>query len=428
MRNAFYLTGLDWMIHAMCSSARRCAKTGISSQIVLELEGMLDEAVFKETAQRFALAFPILNGKVSRNGLLEPYWAIPRRSKPPDLRVEVYHLAEEEISHTLETCVNKPFRHAREYVVFHLLYPSTKCCLLAMTFDHRLLDAHGAEQFMFLFCQYASGSIELDKIDYTPPVRRPGLFSQWKKAFNGINCIIHTIHKNVIGSNMVRLTGKKSSLQNEGDFIHLCLNERDSKNVLKRANREAGYLMFMPYALSIACSAFGELAVHRNMTGSFFIPCTTDLRSRDVSWKQMFFNYCSLFFFKVDSESTKNRSLLIQSLKEQFFQQTKEGFPHHLAHFFSLMRYIPIRIFGWMNSKNHASFSFASVGKSLFKEQTLFNLKINNVYHFPLIPPHVGIGFFFTSFRGKINMGVSFRKGILSHEEIKMVQEALLKF
>jgi len=424
----FYLTGLDWMVHAMDYSARKNTKTGISSQIVLEFEGVLDELLFKESLQRFALAFPILNGKVSRNGLLEPYWAIPRRSKPPTLRVEVYHLAEEEISHTLETCVNKPFRHAREYVVFHLLYPSTKRCLLAMTFDHRLLDAHGAEQFMLLFCQYASGSIELDKIDYTPPVRRPGLFSQWKKAFNGINCIIHTIHKNVIGSNMVRLTGKKSSLQNEGDFIHLCLNERDSKNVLKRANREAGYLMFMPYALSIACSAFGELAVHRNMTGSFFIPCTTDLRSRDVSWKQMFFNYCSLFFFKVDSESTKNRSLLIQSLKEQFFQQTKEGFPHHLAHFFSLMRYIPIRIFGWMNSKNQASFSFASLGESLLEEQMLFDVKISNVSHFPLIPPHVGIGFFFTSFEGKINIGISFRKGLLSKEEKEIIQNALLKF
>ncbi len=427
-KDKFYLTGSDWMIHAMSGSARRSTGTGISSQIVLELEGVLDEQQFKDTAQRFAAAFPMLSGKVSRNWMLEPYWKNPPKSKPPRLRVEVHHPAEKEVWQTLETCVNTPFRHAREYVVFHLIYPSDKRCLLAMTFDHRLLDARGAEQFMLLFCQYASGAVAVDGLDCTPEPQRLGLIAQLKKGFDGSGCIVQTVHKNVIGSNMVQLSVEKDFAGNRGDFLHLSLSAEDSQALRERASREAGYLMFMPYALAAACSAFGTLAARRKQAGSFIIPCTTDLRDLDSSRKQMFFNYCSLFFFKVDSEVVGDRVQLIKSLKEQFFKQTKEGFPQHLENFLSLMRYVPIRIFEWMNSTNLASFSFASVGESLLESQTVFDLKINNLYHFPLIPPHVGLGFFFTQFDGRINMGVSFREGMLSDEEKEIVREMLLKF
>ena len=142
----------------------------------------------------------------------------------------------------------------------------------------------------------------------------------------------------------------------------------------------------------------------------------------------MFFNYCSLFFFKVDSSIANERVRLIKSLKEQFFNQTKDGFPQHLENFLSLMRFVPLRIFEWMNSKNHASFSFASVGESPLEDQTLFDLEISNLYHFPLIPPHVGVGFFFTQFNGRVNMGVSFREGMLDDEEKEILREALLEF
>ena len=231
-----------------------------------------------------------------------------------------------------------------------------------------------------------------------------------------------------MGSNMVRLSAKKGFPENRGDFLHLSLREEDSQALQERASREAGYLMFMPYALAAACSAFGALAARRKQTGSFIIPCMKDLRDHDNSWKQIFFNYCSMFFFKVDSAIANDRVRLIASLKEQFFKQTKEKFPQHFGNFLSLMRYVPIRVFEWMNSKNHASFSFASVGESLLDGQMLFDLKINNLHHFPLIPPHVGIGFFFTQFNGRINMGVSFREGMLSDEEKEIVRDALLKF
>lgn len=428
MKDKFYLTGLDWMIHAMCGASRRSSGMGIASQIVLELDGSLEEQQFKDTTQRFASAFPMLNGKVSRSWRLDPYWKNPPRSEPARLRVEVHHPAEEDVLHTLETCVNTPFRDACEYVVFHLIYPSDNRCLLAMTFDHRLLDARGAEQFMLLFCQYASGAVVLDELDCIPDMRRSGLISLWKKGLGGSGCIGRTVHKSVIGSNMVRLKEGNDFFGNRGGFLHVYLNAEDSQALKERACREAGYLMFMPYALAAACSAFGALASRRKKAGSFIVPCTTDLRDRDNSWKQMFFNYCSLFFFKVDSGIANDRIQLIKSLKEQFFRQTKEGFPQHLENFLSLMRYIPVRVFEWMNSKNNASFSFASVGESLLERQTLFNLKINNLYHFPLIPPHVGIGFFFTQFNGRINMGVSFREGMLSDEEKEIVRERLRNF
>ncbi len=59
------------------------------------------------------------------------------------------------------------------------------------------------------------------------------------------------------------------------------------------------------------------------------------------------------------------------------------------------------------------SFSFASVGEGSFESGEFCGLGVANIFHMPQVPPQVGIGFFFSRYRGRLNIGVSFRKGLV---------------
>ena len=54
----------------------------------------------------------------------------------------------------LGKCVNRPFKDDGEHLAFHFINIKNQKSCLAMTFDHRLFDARGAENFLGLFQQY----------------------------------------------------------------------------------------------------------------------------------------------------------------------------------------------------------------------------------------------------------------------------------
>lgn len=410
-----YLTGLDWIIHALDSATRRFCSTGNSSQIVLELDGKLDASAFTEALHRFASAFPVLWGEVARGWTLEPYWRIPSAPKNPTIRIEVAQVEAADLFSALERFINQPFSHSREYVAFQLFHRSDHTSCLAMKFDHRLLDARGAEEFLSLFGQYFSGEIELEQLAKTTKPVQPSLLNRWRERFLAGRSMMRAM-RGFADCTAQRLV-HDDACKGESSFLHLPLNSAESNTFFERANQEAGFLMFMPYALSRAVEAFDELCLDRGQRGTYIVPCTTDLRGMGAAPDKLFFNYCSMFFFRVDPEQMENRAQLLLTIKEQFYAQSKAGFPRHFESVMALMRILPVRLFDWMIRRHmrhcFGSFSFASVGAGFFEEGRFCGLEVNNVFHMPQVPPQVGIGFFFNQYRGRINIGVSFREGLV---------------
>ncbi|VGO12045.1 hypothetical protein PDESU_00594 [Pontiella desulfatans] len=410
------------------ATMRHTGGVGNASQIVLQLSGMLDEGLFSAAVREFAKAFPVLDGRESRMGSVLPFWRMPRKPEPPQIRVDVHRIKATAVFQTLEALVNTPFRSRNEYVVFHLLYPSEGGCLVALTFDHRLLDARGAEQFLLLLSRFFSGEVALGAIDAMPDPSPQGLVAPIKEGISSARCVGETVHRNVIGSGMIRLDEGGKAKGNRGRFLLHTLTEQETSDWLGRVDRDAGYLMFMPYALAAASTAFGKIAALKKRSGSFIVPCTTDLRPTGLSWKNTFFNHCSIFFFKVDAAVANDRAELIARFKSQFFNQTKAGFPRQFERFMALMRLVPLPLFEGLNAWNHASFSLGSVGKSLFEGETFCGHAIKKLYHMPLIPPQVGLGFFFSQINGRLTLGMAWRDGALTDREIKDVEAAFLAF
>ncbi len=125
------------------------------SQVVLVLDSPLDECEVRNRLTVFVKQFPVLQGQVSRDLKLAPYWKIPAKSGR-DVTLTVRNadtpVSEASLLAHFENSVNAPFRDDMEHLAFHL-FRDPERCLLAMAFDHRVFDARGAELFLNLFQQ-----------------------------------------------------------------------------------------------------------------------------------------------------------------------------------------------------------------------------------------------------------------------------------
>ena len=146
-----YLTGIDWVIYALDYSGKKKTGIGNVSQVVIEFDGLLDSAMVQDALRSFLQKFPLINGCSSRWFNLCPYWKISSHKKQIPVRVQVIRLdTDADPFLALAAGVNAPFVHSREYLVFNLVLLGTRS-FLGMIFDHRILDARGAEAFLDLF-------------------------------------------------------------------------------------------------------------------------------------------------------------------------------------------------------------------------------------------------------------------------------------
>lgn len=427
MEARIFLGGLDWVIHALDSATRRVCPTGNHSQVVLQLDGPLDDGRLAEALGRFSGAFPVLNGRMRRRWTLEPYWNCSRRAQSPSIRLEILEMGEEDPWTVLERCANTPFRHRCEYVAFQSIHRAGGPCFLAMKFDHRLLDARGAEQLLHLFGRYADGAIALEELRGSCMPVRPSLLNRWKERF-------------LSGRSLLRATRPLAECEIAGlvdrdanggasSFVHLELDAEESKRFTDRAYRAAGFLMFLPYALSAAIRVFDAVCRRPGRRGDYVVPCTVDLRGPDAPLDKLFFNSCSMLFFRVGAQEMADPAALVASLKTQLYSQRKEGLPEHFERVMALMRILPVRVFDWMMCRHmrhcFGSFSFASLGAGFFEQSRFMGLVVKNVFHMPQVPPQTGLGFFFNQFQGRINVGVSFREGLLDADARKQLAAKL---
>ena len=92
-----YLTGMDWVIGALhrdaCRNGPGGSGAGAISQVVLALDGRLDEQKLRSTVEAVGRRLPLIQGRVARDWLnLAPYWKVPRKFRPELLPLRVVDL------------------------------------------------------------------------------------------------------------------------------------------------------------------------------------------------------------------------------------------------------------------------------------------------------------------------------------------------
>jgi len=425
-----YLSGSDWVINTLDYMMKTTTCAGNMLQIVFVLDSAIDETALRGRLNRFIKEFPVLQGNVTRDYKLTPYWKIPGKIAA-DVNLNVYHAESlgscEDVLSLLGQSVNTPFKNNNEHLAFHLIKDQQES-FFAMTFDHRLFDARGAEAFLNLFQRYLADddfSVSGD-ICFTSS----SALSEWMKKFyagRNVNRKIIALSKSTPEA-LPLPSGEKKSFR----YRLVSFDAAETERIYDNAYNEAGYLMEMPYLLSVVIQTVHELFRSRaRTTSSYLIPVSIDMRPGKDAMQELFFNHVSYLFFQTQANGTDNLKGLINSVKQQMYEQVKAGFPADLAEASLLTRIAPLPVLGKLLhlplKGKMATFIFSYLGKNSQQPPEFMGIEIKNIFHMPRVPVPPGLGFFCNYFNGQLNLVISYLEGLVQNEEINMLEAGLRK-
>ncbi len=392
------------------------------SQVVLLLDSAISHSELQMHLGRFISEFPVVNGSISRDINICPYWRMLGKTEGA-LNFASYNCADErELLLLLAECANRPFKDDTEHLAFHLINIENQKSCLAITFDHRLFDARGAESFLGLFQQYLesnSGPAVSSGVSLTGPAH----LSEWMKKFlagRNVNRKIISLSKQPLAALPVP-DGKKKGFR----FRLIRFSEQETQKIYDNAYRTAGYLMEMPFMLSVIMQAVDGLFEKRKAEGGRYLAVASiDMRTGEDVKLELFFNHVSYLFFQAQRELVNNRKELVNSIKMQMYEQIKAGVPRDIMEASHLTRIAPLSFFkkivdGPLKGKI-ATFIFSHVSKNPLSTD-LMGAKIEDVFHMPRVPVPPGLGFFSNYFNGRLNLVISYLDGLMSDDEVDVL-------
>ncbi len=432
VKNKYYLNGFDWVMGIIDLIMRNTTCAGNASQIAYLLDAPPDETRVRESLAEFLRLFPIIWGTVSRHYTLTPYWKMPKGNIEHSLPLTVTRLDDASPRRTvmdvLTSCINTPFPDNNTHLAFHLVYGRGEQAL-ALTFDHRLFDARGAESFISLFQQFmaANGdSAVSDKVRVTQDFD----LRLWKDKF----LAGRTVNRKLIALSKDKVRAVPVDLNHRGGgFRYRVINfdREETKQIIKRAYNEAGYLMIMPYLFAQVAQGMHKLFEQRGvpLVGEYVVPVSTDMRRAKDIRDELFFNHNSMFFFQVKQTVVSDRKQLLASIRTQLYEQFQDHFPEKLEAASSLMRIVPLwmmeRLFHLPLGGKIASFCFSHVSKDSFTSPDLLGVKILDMFHMPRTPVPPGIGVFFTTYGERLHATISCLDGLFSNDELDSLERDL---
>jgi hypothetical protein len=333
--------------------------------------------------------------------------------------------SDEEAIAFLHACVNQPFANEREHL--RLIHVSVGThAYVSLVFDHRLLDARGAQKLLQLFHQYYC-----EKFTLAEPFRpvRPSGLSQWKEKFQA-GQRVNRRFLDLSSTKQVRhlpmprkLKGRKFLFQT------LTFNRAQSDQITEQAYATAGYLMMAPYFLAASLVAF-QAAFGKSLCpgDSYMIPVNTDIRSRNPGLQELFFNHLSFFFMGFLSEKVQWTLAWIQQVSRLMYDAMSGGFAQDLAQASMLLRIVPKGLLGTINRYlmhlRDLSFSFSYVNKG-YEALEFCGAQVAGVVHTPRVAITPGVGVYFTQFQGCIAFTFAFLEGIVSEQQANRFMEKM---
>jgi hypothetical protein len=432
-KNRRYLTGIDWILHGFDFMNKRATGAGNAFQIVMELDGAPSENEFRDSLEGFLRKFPLLSGKTRRDYNLAPYWEMPPRTHKSASTLDVRELQEgEDPFLLLEGVANAPFCSERQHLAFYLVR-SAENSHVAVKFDHRLFDAHGAEMFLRMFQQdWEKGGASTWEF----PLVEPAHLSHWRDKFEAGQQVNRALLRLAKDAPPRALSADPSPNGQRFRFKVVPFTESKSREIIERAESEAGYLMAMPYTMALTVQALHSVFAERGIdTGDYVIPVTMDARPRGGQSQDAFFNHVSLLLFRIRAREASDRSALLDTIKQQLdtikqqmYDQVRTGLARHISEASLLIRIVPLRAVSHLLklylTEKIASFCFSYLGDAGYMPSRFMGQKIRSSYHMPRIPVPPGLGVFFQQSQGRLNASFSYTEGLLSEGEVNSVLDA----
>jgi hypothetical protein len=425
-----YLNGADWCLRALEIGTR--IKTGhrLVFAVSVYLEGVPDEQELKRRFVLFCRQFPVLRGRDARCWCLAPYWKYSS-SRPPRVPEEIRigggvlpdGGTQAEFLDLVGQVVNRYSLTPgwRVGIEFLRTLEGTRSMLLFL-FDHGLFDAKGADAFIQLFLQQVNGQqASLSDTELRPraDAQLEGWIRRFKSGQKANRCLLK-----LMNAQTAYLPLPEGLMTRSIRFQELCFTPEEAKRVQERAFAVAGYLMFAPYALATAASAFYPVFNRPGMESFDYVISTSTDKQRSATRKRhVFFNNLSFLFFQFPLREAARRDSLAERLRDQLVQQARDGLPAAIEEANLLMRILPAKWLWAILMKFYrnrmSSFAFTSLGEPPMTLSEVAGCRVTDCIHFPVIPAPPGLGLILCQHEGKLHAVLSYFDGVISDEEAK---------
>jgi hypothetical protein len=326
----------------------------------------------------------------------------------------------------LEAEANAPFESEQQHVSFCLV-AAGESSRAAAKFDHRLFDAHGAEAFLrMLERDFEAGG----GCGWDPAPLEPAHLDHWRERFEAGRQVNRALLRLVEDAPPRALPMHPSSERRGFRFRVISFSEQRTREIIDRAERRAGYLMAMPYTMALTVQTLHTLFAKKGTEANdYVIPVTMDVRPQGFDPGAVFFNHVSLLLFRIRDREVDDLPTLVDSIKQQMYDQTKTGLARHILDASLLMRILPLPLVGRMLrvylKEKIASFCFSFLGDTGHLPTRFMGKEVRRSYHMTRVPIPPGLGLFFHHSRGRLNACLSYLQGQLTEDEADSVLEGL---
>ncbi len=399
--------------------ARQTSHTGSYSLVVMELNGLPDAAVFRDALNQISARLPMVHGWTKRDFRnLAPYWHIPKSPGRANIPLTIVDASDDATAdRLLSDHVNATNRPDREHLNFLLVRIADGTSRIGVVFDHRMLDAIGAETFLRLIDLTVSGQLE----EYASKVKQeePPHLDVWEKQFAGGKTVFRRM-KMIGQRDVCAMAMPPAGRFGRVHFAHEHLTTAETTHFLETASEECGGMpIVLPSAAARAVYAMRAAVPNPPLPGTQHTLFTTaSMRTNDQQWEQLFFNHFSFLLLTVGTEVPQSLPDLATATRDSFFDQMKEQIPQSLADAAALSRVSP----RWLNQRfNYSMFKgrvcslyFACLRDGGYKTDTFLGVPIANLYHKPLAFGPPGLNLCMTTFGGRFNLVLSYLEGVMN--------------
>ena len=416
-----YLTGIDWIVGALDYSAKQSIGLGGFSQAILDLEGNLSPKNVRAALDRLSRRFPLIHGRVARDWLnLAPYW---RYSHDPGLiALKAFDLPagqDVEAERLLDEHVNYPLDSEWEHLRCILINIGQDRSRLGLVFDHRLLDAFGAEGIFRLLDLASQEKLE-DAASHVAETEPAHLDNWLRRLASGktLNRFLHRLSEKSVSA----LQMPPKGIQRQIHFLHAPLSAEETAAFTARAAEEISVPVILPSAAARAVAAFRTVVPKPPLPGDqtlIFTSATSRLPGQE--WEKLFFNQFALMAFAAPNATPQSIPELAMDFRTQLFDQMKEQIPFVMQDAGALGRICPHRIgHGLMDrlfEGRFCTFYFACIRDCAYPGEAFFGQKIRNLYHKPLVFAPPGLNLCMTTYANRFNLVVSYIAEAISHAD-----------
>lgn len=415
-----YLTGIDWVVGAMDHDARIAGGSGAISQAVLDIQGHIESAALQDAIEKVSQRFPLIHGRVARDWLnLAPYWKYPRQSPASALQLTTLTLDEhqnEEAHEALVAHANTPLAHDREHLRFLLIHQGPSRTHLGMVFDHRLLDAFGAEAFLHLI--NLAWQDQLETVAAHVKVTEPAQLDHWPRRFKSgkvLTGLFHEMKNRTVAALQMPAQGRPRKVK----FMHDQLTQEQSQAFSKIASQEIRAPIILPAAAARAMDAMRQTFPTFPLTGEHLLLFTSvTQRQPGREMESLFFNPFAFLGFWADFKPALKIRELANAFRDQLFEYMKLNVPAAMMDASALGRIFPLslvsRISKDIGGGRLCSLYFACLRETGYPNTTFMGKPIHNLVHTPLAFCPPGLNLCMTWHNNHFNLVLAYVENTMS--------------